>query len=168
VFYTYNERKLILITMRSKLDLFSTNERTSLFVHIVYSYDYDGNRTKRYDPVHATNSELYTYDNLGQIKTLNRRVLNNDVGEVNTICGQLLISLEANGGAQVTVHLDGVPFSLGASVFVRGSLTYGVCLTCPPSSCSMSGFTLQNESIVAGVHFCYGRCWEYTWGVSAP
>jgi RHS repeat-associated protein len=62
--------------MRSKLDLFSINEKTSPLVHIIHSYDYNGNRTKRYDPIHAANSELYTYDNLGQIKTLNRGVLN--------------------------------------------------------------------------------------------
>jgi hypothetical protein len=46
-------------------------------VHIVHSYDY-GNRTKRYDPVHAANSELYTYDNLGQIKTLNLHNMNGE------------------------------------------------------------------------------------------
>jgi hypothetical protein len=62
--------------MRSKLDLFSTNERTSPLVHIIHSYDYKRNRTKRYDSIHTANSELYTYDNLGQIKTLNRGILN--------------------------------------------------------------------------------------------
>jgi hypothetical protein len=71
--------------MRSKLDLFSTNEKTNPLVHIIHSYDYNGNRTKRYDPVYAANSELYTYDNLGQIKSLNRGVLNNDHTSVTTI-----------------------------------------------------------------------------------
>ncbi|MDR2440078.1 MAG: hypothetical protein LBE12_12020, partial [Planctomycetaceae bacterium] len=71
--------------MRSKLDLFSTNQRISPFVHIIHSYDYNGNRTKRYDPVYAANSELYTYDNLGQIKTLNRGVLNTAQNEVMTV-----------------------------------------------------------------------------------
>jgi RHS repeat-associated protein len=45
-------------------------------VHIIHSYDYAGNRTKRYDAVHAANSELYTYDQLGQIKSLDRGTLN--------------------------------------------------------------------------------------------
>jgi hypothetical protein len=73
--------------MRNKLDLFSTNEneRTSLLVHIVYSYDYNEDRIKHYDPVHAANSELYTYDNLGQIKSLNRGVLNNDPTSIPTV-----------------------------------------------------------------------------------
>jgi RHS repeat-associated protein len=71
--------------MRSKLDLFSTNEKTSPLAHILHTYDYDGNRTKRYDPVHAANSELYTYDNLGQIKSLNRGILNNDHTSVTTV-----------------------------------------------------------------------------------
>ncbi|MDR2439087.1 MAG: hypothetical protein LBE12_06940, partial [Planctomycetaceae bacterium] len=73
--------------MRNKLDLFSTNEneKTSLLVHIIHSYDYNGNRTKRYDSVHAANSELYTYDNLGQIKTLNRGILNNDQTTITTV-----------------------------------------------------------------------------------
>ncbi|MDR2439089.1 MAG: RHS repeat-associated core domain-containing protein [Planctomycetaceae bacterium] len=70
--------------MRSKLDLFSTNEKTNPLVHL-HSYDYNENRTKRYDSVHAANSELYTYDNLGQIKTLNRGVLNNDHTSVTTV-----------------------------------------------------------------------------------
>ncbi|MDR2437941.1 MAG: hypothetical protein LBE12_01045 [Planctomycetaceae bacterium] len=71
--------------MRSKLDLFSTNEKTSPLVHIIHSYDYNGNRIKRHDSVHAANSELYTYDSLGQIKTLNRGILNNDHTSVTTI-----------------------------------------------------------------------------------
>jgi RHS repeat-associated protein len=45
-------------------------------VHIIHGYDYSGNRTKRYDAVHAANSELYTYDQLGQIKSLDRGELN--------------------------------------------------------------------------------------------
>jgi hypothetical protein len=72
--------------MRNKLDLFSTNEneKTSQLVHIIHSYDYNGNHIKRYDPVHAANSKLYTYDNSGQIKTLNRGVLNNDHTSIPT------------------------------------------------------------------------------------
>jgi RHS repeat-associated protein len=60
-------------------------KNTNPLVHIIHSYDYSGNRIKRYDPVHAANSELYTYDNLGQIKTLNRGVLNSDHTSVTTI-----------------------------------------------------------------------------------
>jgi RHS repeat-associated protein len=40
---------------------------------------------KRYDPVHAANSELYTYDNMNQIKTLNRGDLNNEHTAVTNI-----------------------------------------------------------------------------------
>ncbi|MDR2754445.1 MAG: hypothetical protein LBC20_01945, partial [Planctomycetaceae bacterium] len=71
--------------MKSKLDLFSTNERTSPLVHLIHSYDYVGNRTKRYDSVQTVNSELYTYDNLGQIKSLNRGILNNNHTSVTTV-----------------------------------------------------------------------------------
>jgi UDP-glucose 6-dehydrogenase len=71
--------------MRNNLDLFSINERTSPLIHIIHSYDYNGNRIKRYDPVHAANSELYTYDNLGQIKNLNRGILNNDHSSIPTV-----------------------------------------------------------------------------------
>ncbi|MDR2407486.1 MAG: RHS repeat-associated core domain-containing protein [Bacteroidales bacterium] len=60
--------------MKRNLNLFNENEGRSPLVPIIHNYDYDGNRTKRYDPVHAANSELYTYDNLGQIKSLNRGV----------------------------------------------------------------------------------------------
>jgi RHS repeat-associated protein len=54
-------------------------------VHIIHSYDYSGNRTKRYDAVHVANSELYTYDNLGQIKLLNRGTLNTNHSAVTTV-----------------------------------------------------------------------------------
>jgi RHS repeat-associated protein len=54
-------------------------------VHIIHSYDYSGNRTKRYDAIHVANSELYIYDNLGQIKSLNRGILNNNHTSVTTI-----------------------------------------------------------------------------------
>jgi hypothetical protein len=59
-------------------------KNTNPLVHIIHSYDYNGNRTKRHDSVHAANSELYTYDNLGQIKSLNRGVLNNDHTTITT------------------------------------------------------------------------------------
>ena len=45
-------------------------------VHILHSCDYAGNRTYRYDAVHAANSELYDYDQINQIKSLDRGVLN--------------------------------------------------------------------------------------------
>jgi RHS repeat-associated protein len=91
---------------------------------------------------------------------------NGDDGEAKTTCGVLVISIEAGGGARVSVHIGGVQRSLGADVFMRGSVTYGICLTCTPSSCTYSGPSRQDASIVAGVRFCYGRCWEYTWGIS--
>ncbi|MDR2440474.1 MAG: RHS repeat-associated core domain-containing protein [Planctomycetaceae bacterium] len=69
-----------------RLKNFSTIKRkTNPFVHIIHGYDYNGNRIKRYDPVQSANSELYTYDNLGQIKTLNRGVLNTAQNEVMTV-----------------------------------------------------------------------------------
>jgi RHS repeat-associated protein len=54
-------------------------------VHIVHGYDYAGNRLYRNDLVQAANSELYSYDNLGQIKSLNRGVLNADKTAVPTV-----------------------------------------------------------------------------------
>ena len=45
-------------------------------VHIIHGYDYAGNRTYRHDAVHAANSELYDYDQINQIKSLDRGVLN--------------------------------------------------------------------------------------------
>jgi hypothetical protein len=47
-------------------------------VHIVHGYDYAGNRLYRNDLVQASNSELYGYDHLGQIKMLRRGALNAD------------------------------------------------------------------------------------------
>jgi hypothetical protein len=76
---------LVLKIMKRNLNLFNENEGRSPLVPIIHNYDYDGNRTKRYDPVHAANSELYTYDNLGQIKTLNRGVLNTAQNTVTTV-----------------------------------------------------------------------------------
>ena len=93
------------------------------------------------------------------------RCCGND-GEARTTCGKVVFNLEASGGARVTVHIGGVQRSLGADVFARGSVTYGICITCTPSSCTYSGPTQQDASIIAGVRFCYGRCWEYTWGVT--
>ncbi|MDR1479482.1 MAG: RHS repeat-associated core domain-containing protein, partial [Planctomycetaceae bacterium] len=54
-------------------------------VHIIHSYDYASNRTKRHDAVHAANSELYNYDNLGQIKSLNRGTLNTNQTAITTV-----------------------------------------------------------------------------------
>jgi len=41
-------------------------------VRIQHVYDRVGNRTNRTDVVHAANSEVYTYDGVNQIKSLNR------------------------------------------------------------------------------------------------
>jgi hypothetical protein len=54
-------------------------------VHIVHGYDYAGNRLYRNDLVQSANSELYSYDNLGQIKTLNRGELNSAQNAVTTV-----------------------------------------------------------------------------------
>ncbi|MDR1477324.1 MAG: hypothetical protein LBJ00_00100 [Planctomycetaceae bacterium] len=62
-----------------------TLKNNNPLVHIIHSYDYSGNRTKRHDSVHAANSELYNYDNLGQIKTLNRGTLNTNQTAVTTV-----------------------------------------------------------------------------------
>ena len=45
-------------------------------VCIQHGYDYASNRTYRNDLVQAANSELYQYDQINQIKNLNRGVLN--------------------------------------------------------------------------------------------
>jgi len=44
-------------------------------VRIQHSYDHVGNRLYRNDWVHANNSELYSYDGVNQIKSLDRGVL---------------------------------------------------------------------------------------------
>jgi RHS repeat-associated protein len=88
---TYNQPNVSLTYTNGGLDRYgriinhSWIKNNNPLVHIIHSYDYAGNRIKRYDPVHAANSELYTYDNLGQIKTLNRGILNNDHTSVTTI-----------------------------------------------------------------------------------
>jgi RHS repeat-associated protein len=87
----YNEPNASLTYANGGLDRYgriinhSWVKNTDPLVHIIHSYDYNGNRTKRYDPVHAANSELYTYDNLGQIKSLNRGIPNNDHTAVTTV-----------------------------------------------------------------------------------
>jgi RHS repeat-associated protein len=87
----YNEPNVSLTYVNGGLDRYgriinhSWVKNTNPLVHIIHSYDYNGNRTKRYDPVHAANSELYTYDNIGQIKSLNRGILNNDHTSVTTV-----------------------------------------------------------------------------------
>jgi RHS repeat-associated protein len=54
-------------------------------IHIVHDYDYAGNRLYRNDLVQSANSELYSYDSLGQIKTLNRGELNSVQNAVTTV-----------------------------------------------------------------------------------
>jgi RHS repeat-associated protein len=88
---TYNQPNVSLTYVNGGLDRYariinhSWIKNTNPLVHIIHSYDYNGNRIKRYDPIHAANSELYTYDNLGQIKTLNRGVLNTAQNTVTTV-----------------------------------------------------------------------------------
>ncbi|MDR3111180.1 MAG: hypothetical protein LBU65_16045, partial [Planctomycetaceae bacterium] len=54
-------------------------------VHIVHGYDYAGNRLYRNDLVQASNSGLYGYDHLGQIKMLRRGALNADKTNVSAM-----------------------------------------------------------------------------------
>jgi RHS repeat-associated protein len=88
---TYNEPNVSLTYVNGGFDRYgriinhSWIKNTDPLIHIIHSYDYNGNRTKRYDPIHAANSELYTYDNLNQIKTLNRGILNNNHTSVTTV-----------------------------------------------------------------------------------
>jgi YD repeat-containing protein len=88
---TYNQPDVSLTYVNAGLDRYgriinhSWIKNNNPLVHISHSYDYNGNRIKRYDPVHAANSELYTYDNLGQIKTLNRGILNTAQNSVTTV-----------------------------------------------------------------------------------
>ncbi|GHT13722.1 hypothetical protein FACS1894170_10010 [Planctomycetales bacterium] len=57
----------------------------SALVHIVHGYDYAGNRLYRNDLAQLANSELYSYDNLGQIKMLRRGALNADKTNVAAV-----------------------------------------------------------------------------------
>ena len=54
------------------------NSLGAALVNIEHGYDRAGNRLYRSDLVQAANSELYTYDEVNQIKSLNRGALNND------------------------------------------------------------------------------------------
>jgi hypothetical protein len=54
-------------------------------VHIIHGYDYAGNRTHRYDAVHAASSELYSYDAVNQITSLQRGELDNNFETVTNL-----------------------------------------------------------------------------------
>ncbi|MDR2410790.1 MAG: hypothetical protein LBE13_22135 [Bacteroidales bacterium] len=88
---TYNQPDVSLTYVNGGLDRYgqiinhSWIKNNNPLIHIIHSYDYVGNRIKHYDPVHVANSELYTYDNLGQIKTLNRGTLNANQTAVTTV-----------------------------------------------------------------------------------
>jgi len=75
---TYNEPGLSLNYANGGLDTFGRvishawMKGMNPLVHILHDYDYAGNRTSRLDAVHAANSEVYTYDAVNQIKSLNR------------------------------------------------------------------------------------------------
>ena len=57
---------------------------TTDVVRIKHGYDRMGNRTYRNDSVQTSNSELYGYDGVNQIKSLNRGVLNSTNTSVTT------------------------------------------------------------------------------------
>jgi RHS repeat-associated protein len=87
----YNQPNISLTYANGGLDRYgriinhSWVNNNSALVHIVHGYDYAGNRLYRNDLIQSANSELYTYDNLGQIKTLSRGILNNDQTAITTI-----------------------------------------------------------------------------------
>jgi len=76
---TYPQPNLVLdYTVSGALDRFGRianhawRRGTTDVVRIQHAYDRVGNRTNRTDAVHAANSEVYTYDGVNQIKSLNR------------------------------------------------------------------------------------------------
>jgi hypothetical protein len=79
---TYNQPGLSLTYAGGGMDRFGRvvnhawMKNNAALVHIIHGYDYAGNRTHRHDAVHAANSELYAYDSMNQIKSLNRGTLN--------------------------------------------------------------------------------------------
>jgi hypothetical protein len=79
---TYNQPAISLTYANSGMDRFgrivnhSWMKNGQPLVHIVHGYDYAGNRLYRNDLVHGANSELYAYDQVDQIKNLNRGTLN--------------------------------------------------------------------------------------------
>ncbi|MCL2743827.1 MAG: hypothetical protein FWE67_08250, partial [Planctomycetaceae bacterium] len=83
---TYVEPGLTLdYTVSGALDRFGRiashawkNSLGAALVNIEHGYDRAGNRLYRNDLLQAANSELYTYDGVNQIKSLNRGALNNN------------------------------------------------------------------------------------------
>lgn len=79
---TYNEPGVSLACDNGGLDRFGRianhawMKNNAPLVHILHGYDYLSNRTYRHDAIHVANSELYTYDQINQIKSLDRGVLN--------------------------------------------------------------------------------------------
>ncbi|MDR1479899.1 MAG: RHS repeat-associated core domain-containing protein [Planctomycetaceae bacterium] len=88
---TYNLLNVSLTYANGGLDRYgrivnhSWVEDSQPLVHIVHGYDDSGNWLYRNDLVQSANSELYSYDNLGQIKTLNRGTLNTNQTAVTTV-----------------------------------------------------------------------------------
>ncbi|MDR0610649.1 MAG: hypothetical protein LBG58_11100, partial [Planctomycetaceae bacterium] len=87
----YNQPNVSLTYVNGGLDRYgriinhSWVKNNNALVHIVHGYDYAGNRLYRNDIVQSVNSELYSYDNLGQIKTLNRGTLNANQTYITTV-----------------------------------------------------------------------------------
>lgn len=88
---TYNEPGLSLTHTNGGLDRFGRivnhawMKNGQPLVHIAHGYDYSGNRTCRNDLVHAANSELYAFDHVNQITSLNRGALSADKDAVTTL-----------------------------------------------------------------------------------
>ena len=87
---TYTEPDVSLTYVNGGLDRFGRivnhgwTKGNAPLVHILHSYDFAGNRTYRHDAVHSANSELYDYDQINQIKNLDRGVLNANKDAVTT------------------------------------------------------------------------------------
>lgn len=85
---TYNESGLSLNYTNGGLDRFGWivnhgwMKGNEAKVHILHGYDFAGNRTFRHDAVHAANSELYKYDQVNQVKSLDRGGLNEKLDAV--------------------------------------------------------------------------------------
>jgi RHS repeat-associated protein len=88
---TYNQPNVSLTYVNGGLDRYgriinhSWIKNNNSLIHIVHGYDYAGNRLYRNDLIQSANSELYIYDNLGQIKSLNRGMLNANQTSVTTV-----------------------------------------------------------------------------------
>jgi RHS repeat-associated protein len=88
---TYNQPNVSLTYANVGLDRYgriinhSWIEDNQPLVHIIHGYDYAGNRNHCYDAVHAALSELYSYDAVNQIKSLQRGELDNNFETITNL-----------------------------------------------------------------------------------